>query len=439
MDSANKTQSLYESARKIIPGGTQLFSKRPELHLPGHWPAYFDRADGCELWDLDGKRYIDTSYMGIGACILGYADEDVNSAVKTAIDKGSTTTLNCPEEVELTKLLCEIHPWARMTRFARCGGEAMAIAVRIARAATGKDKILFCGYHGWHDWYLAANLADEKSLDGHLLAGLKPNGVPRGLAGTAIPFKYNDLDGFVALMDKHGNDTAAVVMEPLRNNLPEPGFMETIRKLTQAKGVLLVIDEVTAGGRLRVGGAHLTFDIAPDMAVFAKAMSNGFPMAAIIGTADAMDAAQEAFISSTSWTERIGPTAALATISKMRRKNVPEHLSRIGKKVQEGWSELARKHKLKISVSGMYPLGHFAFEYNNPLVLKTLFTQLMLEKSYLATTALYVSYAHKAEIIEHYLEAVDETFSQISTAIKGGNPEKMLKGPICHAGFERLT
>jgi glutamate-1-semialdehyde aminotransferase len=174
-------QRLYTQAKTRIPGGTQLLSKRPEMFLPDQWPSYYSRARGVEVWDLDGNKYIDMSYNGIGACVLGAADPDVDEAVKAAIDAGSMSTLNAPEEVELAELLCELHPWAEMVRYARSGGEAMAIAVRIARAKTRRDRVAFCGYHGWHDWYLAANLAEEKALDGHLLPGLEPTGVPRGL------------------------------------------------------------------------------------------------------------------------------------------------------------------------------------------------------------------------------------------------------------------
>ena len=167
-------QDLYRKARKLIPGGTQLLSKRPEMLLPEQWPSYFAKAQGVQVWDLDGRKYIDMSYMGIGSCILGYADPDVDKAVHAAVDAGSMTTLNCPEEVELAELLCELHPWASMVRYARCGGEAMAVAVRVARAATGREKVAFCGYHGWHDWYLAANLGDSAALDGIFCLALIP-------------------------------------------------------------------------------------------------------------------------------------------------------------------------------------------------------------------------------------------------------------------------
>jgi len=434
-----RSQDLYKKAKRIIPGGAQLLSKRQEMFLPELWPAYYERAKGCEVRDLDGKRYIDASYMGIGSCILGYADRDVDNAVKKAINKGTMATLNCPEETELARLLCQIHPWAKMVRFARTGGEAMAIAVRIARAKARKDLILFCGYHGWHDWYLSSNLADDKSLDGHLLPGLEPRGVPRGLKGTAIPFNYNDTKGFLKLLKRNKNKIAAVVMEPIRNYYPEKGFLETIRKETERTGIVLIFDEITAGWRLTFGGAHLKFKVYPDIAVFAKAISNGYPMAAIIGRKEIMEAAQDTFISSTYWTERIGPVAALATINRLKTNRVPQHLVRIGKKVQAGWKRLSEKHNLNITISGIYPLSHFSFNYHNPLVLKTLFTQEMLAKGFLATTAFYASYAHKEGHIAKYLEAADEVFVFISRRLEKGKPEKYLKGPICHSGFKRLV
>ncbi len=416
-----------------------MFSKRPEMFLPKLWPAYYSKAKGCAVWDLDGNKYIDMSFMGIGSCILGYADDYIDKAVKTAIDKANMSTLNPPEEVELAELLIKLHPWAQMVRYARTGGEAMAIAVRIARAATGKDVVLFCGYHGWHDWYLCANLSSRKALDGHLLPGLNPLGVPRNLKGTSCPFKYNDTKGFLKLMRKHKNNIGVVVLESIRNNYPEKEFIRTIRDTTRDLKIALVVDEITAGFRLNLGGAHLLFNLEPDIAVFAKGMSNGFPMAAIIGKKKIMETAQNTFISSTYWTERIGPVAALATIKKIKDRNVIKHLNSVGRKVQKGWESLASKHGLKIKVSGIYPLSHFSFLYSRPLVLKTLFTQLMLEKGFLATTAFYASFAHKEETVDRYLNAVDEAFSFMLKAIAEGKPEKYLKGPVCHSGFGRLT
>jgi len=432
-------QRLYERAKERIPGGTQLLSKRPEMFLPEYWPSYYTRTKGVNVWDLDGKRYIDMSYNGIGACILGAADPDVDTAVRKAIKAGTMSTLNCPEEVELADLLCEIHPWADMVRYARCGGEAMAMAIRIARAYTRRDQVAFCGYHGWHDWYLAANLAEEKALDGHLLPGLEPAGVPRGLRGTTLPFRYNHLEELKAVVDTHRTDLAAIVMEPIRDHQPEPGFLEGVREIATAINAVLIMDEVSAGFRLTTGGAHLTFHIEPDMAVFAKAISNGYPMAAIIGKRAVMEAAQSSFISSTYWTERVGPTAALATIRKHKKHDISKHLMRIGKLVQDGWQNAADEVGLPVEVGGIYPLSHFVIQHEESQAAHTLFTQLMLERGFLASRAFYATYAHQDEHVKSYLNAVRESFTVLTEALKANSLQTFLKGPVAHSGFKRLT
>jgi glutamate-1-semialdehyde aminotransferase len=433
------SQDLYKKAKRLIPGGTQLLSKRPEMFLPDFWPAYYAKAKGCKIWDLDGKKYVDMSYMGVGACTLGYADTEVDKAVKKAIDKGSMTTLNSPDEVELANVLIKLHPWAQMVRYGRTGGEAMAIAVRIARAKSRKDKVLFCGYHGWHDWYLSANLASDKALDGHLLPGLLPLGVPRSLKGTSFPFVYNNTESFLKLIKAHKKEIGAIVLESVRNAYPQKKFLQAVRNAADDLKVPLIVDEITAGFRLNLGGAHLLFKLKPDIAVFAKGMSNGFPMAAIIGTKEVMEAAQDSFISSTYWTDRIGPAAALATIEKMRNNDVARRLVHSGKEIKNGWQKLAEKHGMRIEIGGMDPIGHFSFKHEKPLVLKTLFTQKMLEKGFLATTAFYASFAHTDKDISSYLEAADSAFGFIARAAQGSNPEKYLNGPVCASGFKRLT
>jgi glutamate-1-semialdehyde 2,1-aminomutase len=432
-------QALYRKAKTLLPGGTQLLSKRPEMFLQDGWPCYYAAARGVEVWDLDGRRYLDMSYNGIGACVLGAADPDVNAAVHAAVDAGSMSTLNAPEEVELAELLCELHPWARMARYARCGGEAMAVAVRIARAKTRRDQVAVCGYHGWHDWYLAANLGETSALDGHLLSGLDPSGVPRALRGTAHPFHYNRIAELRTIVAAHGPELAAIVMEPLRDAAPAEGFLEEVRALATGAGAVLVIDEITAGFRLNTGGAHLLFGLEPDIAVFAKAMSNGFPMAAVIGRADVMEAAQTSFISSTYWTDRVGPVAALATIRKHRRCDVPRHLVRAGTMVQDGWRAAAEESGVAVHVSGMAPLSHFAFAGEQGRAAMTLFTQLMLARGFLANGAFYATYAHQDDHIAAYLEAVEAVFATVGKALRAGDVASQLAGPVAHAGFERLT
>jgi glutamate-1-semialdehyde 2,1-aminomutase len=434
----DKSLNMQQRAKKRIPGATQLLSKRPEMFAPGQWPGYFSKASGTEVWDLDGNKYIDMSISGIGANVLGYCDPDVDQAVRRAIENGTSCSLNCPEEVELAELFCEIHPWADMVRYSRTGGEAMAIAVRIARAHTKREKVAFCGYHGWHDWYLASNLSGE-NLEDHLLPGLDPSGVPKGLAGTALPFHYNQISELEKIIVDNPGKIAAIVMEPLRDHEPEPGFLEKVRQIADETGAVMIFDEITAAMRLTTGGAHLTYNVIPDIAVFAKAISNGYPMAAIIGREKVMQSAQSTFISSTYWTERIGPVAALATIRKHKKLNVAERLIQIGKTVQAGWKRIGEKHGLQIHAGGMFPLSHFSFEHDNGQAMMTLFTQKMLEHGFLAGPKLYANYAHQDKHIQKYLDFVDVAFKEISTALQKGGVEQQLKGPVAHAGFCRLT
>lgn len=433
----NSGQALWTEAKKIIPGGSQLLSKRAEMFLPNQWPAYYKKAKGIEVTDLDGRKYLDFSLMGVGSCILGYADPDVNKVVKKVIDEGSMSTLNVPEEVELAKKLIEINPWAGGVRFARTGGESMAIAVRIARAYSGKDKVAFCGYHGWSDWYLSTNLASAKNLDGLHLSGLEPNGVPKGLIDTALPFHYNKIEELEDVIKNH--DIGTIVMEPIRHQEPKDGFLQKVRALANRHKIVLVFDEVSSGFRLRVGGAHVLYKVLPDIAVYAKALGNGYPIAAIVGTKKVMDAAQTSFISSTYWTERIGPAAALAVIKKMEVKKVPEHLERIGKIIGDGWEKLAKKHGLDISIEGPNCLINFSFNYKNAGEIRTLFIQEMLDRGYLGTTGVYVSFAHQESDVKRYLKVIDEVFGILKKAIESGIVKKLLRGPVAHSGFSRLT
>jgi len=435
-----KGQELYKKAKNFIPGGTQLLSKRPEMFLPDLWPSYYEKAAGSHIWDMDGQEYTDMSYMGIGANVLGYCDPDVDAAVLDAVKMGNMATLNCPEEVELAERMCTIHPWADMVRYAKTGGESMSIAVRIARAAAGRDIVLFSGYHGWHDWYLSANLDTPDSLSGVHLAGLEPNGVPKNLSGSAYIFHYNDIEEFNKLIERFDGKIAAVVMEPIRSDYPEDNFLHRIRETTTNKNIVLIFDEISSGMRLCLGGAHLKFGVNPDISVFSKGISNGYPQGVIIGKRDIMEAAQTSFISSTYWTERIGLVATLATLDKYERENVHIKLNALGKMVQDGWNELATNYNLDIDVGGIYPLSHFSFELPEKLAFKTYFTQEMLSEGFLASTAFYSSYAHETKDIDRYMSACARVFEKISSVVKSGDDIKSkLKGLVCHGGFYRLT
>ncbi len=437
--SRTKSLALQERGKRLIPGLTQLLSKRPDMFAPGVWPGYYSKAKGCEVWDLDGNKYIDMSISGIGANVLGYADPDIDAAVKAVIERGVSSSLNSPDEVKLAELLCRLHPWAQMVRYARSGGEAMTVAVRIARAHTGRDKVAFCGYHGWHDWYLAANVGTEDALGEHLIAGLDPRGVPKALAGTALPFRYNQIDELKAIVTLNRKELAAIIMEPVRNEPPYEGFFDDVRAIADECGAVFIIDEISSGFRMNTGGAHLTMNIKPDMAVFSKAMGNGYAVAAIIGNSEVMQSAQSTFISSTNWTESIGPAAAIATINKHERLNVGDHLMRIGTAVQNGWKAAAKQHGLPIHVGGIPPLSHFSFETPDALAVKALFVQLMLDRGFLAGSSFYSMLAHTDNHVNAYLTAVDEVFSEISELLKSGTIRNHLIGAPSTAGFKRLN
>ena len=433
-----KGQDLYRKAKNLIPGGTMLLSKRPEMFLPEAWPSYYDRAKGCEVWDLDGNRYHDVSIMGIGTNILGYAHDEIDEAVHSAISKSNMSTFNCPEEVWLAERLIELHPWADMARFARSGGEANAIAIRIARAASGKEKVAICGYHGWHDWYLATNLGTGDGLGNHLLPGLEPAGVPKGLEGSTVPFTYNDFDTLQKIVQEQ--DIGVIKMEVSRNYGPENNFLQKVRDLATEKGIILIFDECTSGFRQSFGGIHKIYGVEPDMAMFGKALGNGYAITGVIGKRAIMESAQKTFISSTFWTERIGPTAALKTLAVMERERSWEIITQKGQFLQQAWKRLALTHGLDINVTGLPALSVFSFQSKNALAYKTLITQEMLKKGFLASNCVYLSTAHTDKILEDYLSELDGLFNTIAKLEQHAiSLDEVLKNPICHGGFKRLN
>jgi glutamate-1-semialdehyde 2,1-aminomutase len=435
--SMGEGQKLWKRAKEVIPGGNMLLSKRAEMFLPDKWPAYYSKAKGCKVWDLDGNEYIDMCIMGIGTNTLGYGHPEVDAAVQSTVIAGNMSTFNCPEEVYLAEKLIELHPWAHMARLARSGGEANALAIRIARAATGKDNVAICGYHGWHDWYLSANLGDDASLDGHLLPGLQPNGVPRNLKGTVFPFNYNNYDELEALVREQ--NIGVIKMEVVRNMGPENNFLHRVRKLATDSSIVLIFDECTSGFRETFGGLHKKYGVEPDMAMFGKALGNGYGITATIGKREVMEAAQSTFISSTFWTERIGPSAALKTLEVMGRIKSWEKITETGLSIRDGWQKLADRHGLGISHWGLAALTGFTFQSENALAYKTLITQEMMAKGYLASNSVYVCIDHTPEVVGGFFDALDPIFALIKECEEGRDVMRMLNGPVCHRGFKRLN
>ncbi|MFH7017970.1 aminotransferase class III-fold pyridoxal phosphate-dependent enzyme [Flavobacterium sp. FlaQc-47] len=431
-------QELYKKAKNLIPGGTMLLSKRPEMFLPDQWPSYFSKAKGCKIWDLDGKELLDMSIMGIGTNTLGYGNDEVDSAVMETVKNGNMTTLNCPEEVYLAEKLIELNPWADMVRLARSGGEANSIAIRIARAASGKDKVAICGYHGWHDWYLSANHNGSDDLSGHLIPGLSPKGVPKNLKDTVFPFNYNNYEELLSIVEE--NDIGVIKMEVVRNFGPEDNFLHKVRALATEKNIVLIFDECTSGFRETFGGIYKKYGVEPDMAMYGKTIGNGYALTAVVGKKSVMEAAQSTFISSTFWTERIGPTAAVATLKVMERVKSWETITKIGTKMRDGWQKLADAHGLSITISGIPALSTYGFNSSDAMAYKTLIAQEMLDKGFLASTNFYASTAHNDENLELYFTALDEVYHQIANCENGNlQIENLLKGPICHGGFKRLN
>ena len=433
----NTGQKVWKKAKKLMPGGNMFLSKRPERFLPLKWPTYFLKSKGCTVYDLDRKKYYDM-IMAIGTNILGYSHSSINKSVTQAIKKGTMSTLNCPEEPLLAKKLLQLHKWADQIKFARTGGEANAIAIRIARSFTGKDKVAICGYHGWHDWYLAANLSGKEKLKEHLLPGLEPKGVPKNLKNTIFPFSYNNFDELLTLVKKY--DIGTIKMEVSRNYLPHNNFLSNVRKLANKKKIVLIFDECTSGFRQSFGGIHKYFGVNPDMATFGKSLGNGHPITAIIGKKKIMNSSQSSFISSTFWSERVGFVAALKTLEIMKKTRSWEKITKMGNYIKKNWNDLAIKNGLEIEILGIPAICSFKIINKYSDYYTTYITQEMLAKGFLANNSVYVSTTHSKKIITKYLNALDQCFKKIKQCENGKtNIKKLLKGPINEKSLIRLN
>ena len=433
----NKNKDLWKRAKKIIPNGNMLLSKNPDQFIPDIWPTYYSKASGIKVWDLEGNLYKDFSIMGVGTNILGYANKEVDLAVKNSIKKSNMSTLNCPEEVYLAEELIKMHPWSDMVKFARTGGEANTIAIRIARAATSNHTVAVCGYHGWHDWYLAANLSSNKNLDNHLLPGLKANGVPRELKNSIYTFEYNKFDELKKLVfDKK---IGIIKMEVSRSEPPKNDYLLKVRKLCNQNNIILIFDECTSGFRETYGGLHKKYKVNPDMAIFGKAIGNGYALTAIIGKKEIMENSLSTFISSTFWTERIGSVASLKTLEIMKREKTWNYITNLGKKIKKGWKEVATNNNINIKISGLNALPLFTFDSKCHLEYKTYLSQEMLKKGLLASNTIYVSTAHDENKLKDFFSILDETFNNLSKHENGSKNLKFLTNKKSKQAFKRLN
>jgi glutamate-1-semialdehyde 2,1-aminomutase len=433
-----KSLKYWQRAKKVIPGGNMLLSKRPDIFLPMYWPTYYTKSQGCHVWGLDKKKYVDLSYMGVGTNILGYNNIQVNNSVFRAIKAGNLTTLNNPDEIILAEKLIDIHKWADMAKFARTGAEANSIAIRLSRAFTKKELVIFCGYHGWSDWYLANNLVDKK-VDQHLLKGMKTEGVSKSLKNSILAFKYNDINELIKIVNKHKNKVSSLIMEVSRNFEPVDNFLKKIRKICDDNEILLIFDECTTGFRYNLGGLHLKYGVNPDMATFGKAIGNGYGITAVLGKKKIMKQAKNTFISSTFWTEKIGVSAAIKTIEIMEKTKPWIKINKTGNYIKKKWKEISLKYNVGINVLGLNAMPTFIFNDNHE-ILKTYMTQEMLKKNILTTNTIYISTAHSNKLIKKYLKEFEIIIKKISEFKKNEISSKsILEGPVSVTTFARLN
>ena len=436
--SLQKGQKLWVRAKDIIAGNNMLFSKKSELFLPKYWPAYYKKTKGCEITDLNGNKYYDLSLMGVGTNILGYSNKQVDKKVMQVVKSGNMSTLNNPDEVTLAEMLLDINKWADQVKFARTGAEASTIALRLARAASGKDNVAFCGYHGWHDWYLASRLNNPDALDTQLMADLKSDGVPKYLKGTSFPFRYNNISDLKKIISY--KKIGAIIMEVSRNIPPENNFLQNVKNIAKKNNIVLIFDECSSGFRETYGGINIKYNIIPDIIIFGKALGNGYAINAVVGKKSVMNKIDNTFISSTFWTERIGYVAGIATLKEMKRLKSWKIISSKGDFIKDEWKKISDRYNLDIDISGLRPMPSFKFNFKEHNILKTFITQEMLKKGFLASNTIYLSVSHNENILKKYLYNLEKIFYKISKFENFNDiSKKLISNFPAQSTFKRLN
>ena len=435
-----RSLDFYAKADRLIPGRTQLISRRASSFAHPISPIYAAHAKGSRFTDVDGNEYIDWT-NAVTAIILGHADDVVDAAVKAQIDKGSLYSLNSPLEIELAELLVDTIPSAEMVRYTKGGGEACAVAVRIARGTTGKDTILFSGYHGWHDWYQSANYLADPETDEFPFAGIEPIGVPRALAGTAVPFTYGDLGSLEKAFAEHKGEVAAVMMEPMRSEPPAPGYLEAVKTMCHANDALFILDEVSSGWRLSLGSAQEWLGVTPDMSTFAKSMSNGYAMGCVVGSRAAMEPAGRMFVSSSYWSETVGLAASIATIGELKRRDGPARFKELGEKVKAALQGAIDAVGIAASVTGVHTLPTLVFDLPDPALKKpieTLFIQEMVKRGVFCHMTFTATLAHSDEDIALTAAAAAESLEVVKRGL-AGEIDSLLEAETQREPFRRLV
>lgn len=427
---------LYEKAKKFIPNITQLLSRHPAMAALGVSPIYAERAKGCRFWDVDSHEYIDTQ-GGTGVIALGYCIEEIDRAAREQLAKGICYVINSPLELELAERLIKVIPSAQMVRYAKGGGEADCMAIRIARAYTGKDKVAFCGYHGWHDWYLSANLLGDETLDNHLRPGIPAGGVPQALKGTAIPFAYNDVNSLRSILEANRGQMAAIIMEPCRHSAPKDGFLEKVRKMADQHQAVLIFDEVVTGFRMARGGAQEYFGVAPDITVLGKAVANGYPLAVVLGKREVMSAMSTTFMSSSNWSEAVSLAAGIAIQKFMDKHDVVKHFWDTGEYYRDELKKICSDVGLDLRVKGFPPVMSFDFGLADPQPIATLWRQEFAKRGVFGGNHTYMMYALKKSDLDEVLDAFKEIAPILKRAIDKNCADELLEVPVAQEVFKK--
>jgi glutamate-1-semialdehyde aminotransferase len=408
------SEALHQRASNLIPAQTQTLAKGPSQFVQGVAPKYLQRGKGARVWDVDGNEYLDYS-MAVGPLVLGYAYDAVDDAIRLQLQDGITFSLVHPLEVEVAELIAEVVPNAECVRFSKTGADVVSAAVRLARAFTGRNKVLCCGYHGWHDWYIGITS--------------RAAGVPKVVQDLSFTFEYNDLESVERALD---TDTACVVLEPMAFDLPRDGFLEGLQDLCRDRGALLVFDEMWTGFRLALGGAQERFKVRPDLACYSKAVANGMPLSVLTGRREVMRLLEEdVFFFTTFGGEALSLAAARATIHELRQKDVPAQLARRGALLKDGYNAMAAALGMSYtSCAGAEcrTLLSFSPRAGDPLVLKSFVQQELLRRGILWGGFHNMSFSHTDADVEYTLAAYRDILPALRRAVDEGNVRELLRG-----------
>jgi len=416
----SQSNKLFNAAYKVIPGGTQTFSKAPAQHVSGVSPKLLMKSSGCNVWDVDGNEYIDYM-MALGPNILGYADKEVNEAAYEGAKLGVNSSLGHPLESQLAQELISKIPCAEMVRFGKNGSDVTAAAIRVARGYTGRDKVLVCGYHGWQDWFIGST---SRNL-----------GVPKVVQDLTVEFFYNDIDSLLKAFKENQDSVAAVIMEPVNFYEPEDDFLNKVKSITHDNGAILIFDEVITGFRMEIGGAQSHFNVTPDLACFGKAMANGYPLSALVGSSKIMTLFEEVFFSGTFSGELVSISAALATIKALEKRDTLNHINQMGTRLKDGYNEIAdsldMRHITEMIGYGWWPEYVFYDEHRKgSLEIQSLFQQEIVRRGILSRAGIFLCGSHQEAHIEETLQVFKDALTVVIEAIKTDNVLNWLDGEV---------